>query len=201
MAHAFQLVGGHLALDFANTLDFRYDPERKVDLLRDYEHLLEFARQSGILTPYETRKLLLQTSARDRRSTLERATQVREAINSICRSIQSGRPPQRPCLQVLNEFLAKTPVPEPLVWEHKEFVRRFRDLTERPDALIRPIVDAAVSLFLSPERNCIRECGEPTCRWLFLDLSKNHSRRWCDMRICGNRTKVRRFRARQRDAD
>ena len=39
-----------------------------------------------------------------------------------------------------------------------------------------------------------------TCRWLFLDRSKNHSRRWCDMRICGNRSKTRRFYARQRDS-
>jgi len=36
---------------------------------------------------------------------------------------------------------------------------------------------------------------ERECRWLFLDTSKNHTRRWCDMKVCGNRIKARRFKA------
>jgi predicted RNA-binding Zn ribbon-like protein len=44
----------------------------------------------------------------------------------------------------------------------------------------------------------LRECGNPECRWLFLDTSKNHTRRWCDMKICGNRMKARRFKAQHR---
>jgi predicted RNA-binding Zn ribbon-like protein len=44
----------------------------------------------------------------------------------------------------------------------------------------------------------LRECAAETCGWLFLDRSKNGSRRWCDMKVCGNRAKVRRFRRRAR---
>ena len=44
----------------------------------------------------------------------------------------------------------------------------------------------------------IRECDGDTCGWLFLDTTRNHSRRWCDMRGCGNRAKVRRHRQKQR---
>ena len=43
----------------------------------------------------------------------------------------------------------------------------------------------------------VRECGASDCAWLFLDTSKNHHRRWCDMTRCGNRAKVRRFYARR----
>jgi predicted RNA-binding Zn ribbon-like protein len=43
----------------------------------------------------------------------------------------------------------------------------------------------------------VRSCGSETCRWLFYDTSKNHSRRWCDMKICGNRMKARRFQQRR----
>lgn len=199
MVHEFQLVAGHLALDFANTLDYRYDPKRTVDLLPDYEHLLEFARQSGVLTHQQARKLILQTSVSDRDVTVKRAILLREAIDSICRSVVSGQPPRRSCLQSLNEFLAGTSVAETLGWRKSEFVRGYADLTVTPDAAIKPIVDAAVNLLMSPDRINIRECSEPSCRWLFLDHSKNHSRRWCDMQICGNRTKVQRFRARQRE--
>jgi len=40
-------------------------------------------------------------------------------------------------------------------------------------------------------------CAADDCAWVFLDTSKNHSRRWCDMKACGNRAKARRFNARQ----
>ncbi|MFE5945522.1 CGNR zinc finger domain-containing protein [Streptomyces sp. NPDC056480] len=45
----------------------------------------------------------------------------------------------------------------------------------------------------------LKRCAEHTCGWVFWDASKNHSRRWCSMRVCGNRTKSRRYVARQRD--
>ena len=122
---------------------------------------------------------------------------MREAIDSLFRAVMSGTSPHRTCLQVLNEFLAKTPASESLSWKYNEFVCSYANLTATPDAPLRAIVDAAVGLLISPDRSKIGECGEPTCRWLFLDHSKNHSRRWCDMRVCGNRNKVQRFRARQ----
>jgi predicted RNA-binding Zn ribbon-like protein len=45
----------------------------------------------------------------------------------------------------------------------------------------------------------VKDCGDPSCRWLFLDTSKNHTRRWCDMKTCGNRMKARRFQARSQE--
>lgn len=197
MTDEFQLVAGHLALDFANTLDYRYDPKRRVELLRDYEHLLEFAGQSGVITRRQVRQRLLRTSRPEAMLTLKRAIEVREALNRLFRSIVAGEPPRRSCLQALNHFLAATRVSETISWRQSEFVRSYSDLASQPDAPIWPIVDAAANLLASPERTHIRECSDPSCRWLFLDHSKNHSRRWCDMRICGNRSKVQRFRARQ----
>lgn len=197
MRDEFQLVAGHLALDFANTLDYRYDPKRHVELLRDYQQLLEFARQSGVITRQQVRKRLLRTSRPEAMLTLQRAIEVREALDSLFRSVVAGEPPRRSCLQTLNRFLAATRVSEAISWRQSEFVRGYGDLASQPDAPIWPIIDAATNLLVSPERTQIRECSEPSCRWLFLDHSKNHSRRWCDMRICGNRSKVQRFRARE----
>jgi hypothetical protein len=49
-------------------------------------------------------------------------------------------------------------------------------------------------LALAAERERIRTCGNPLCRWLFVDRSRNGSRVWCEMAVCGNRMKVGRHR-------
>ncbi|MCW2878904.1 MAG: hypothetical protein JWQ95_3004 [Sphaerisporangium sp.] len=43
----------------------------------------------------------------------------------------------------------------------------------------------------------LKVCNEGTCQWAFIDSSKNRSRSWCSMRVCGNRTKTRAYRARR----
>lgn len=66
---------------------------------------------------------------------------------------------------------------------------------ERP---LWPIARSAAELLAHPDALAqLRECASDTCEWLFLDRSRNHTRRWCDMNDCGARTKVRRFRARR----
>jgi predicted RNA-binding Zn ribbon-like protein len=60
------------------------------------------------------------------------------------------------------------------------------------------ILEAGVELLSSADVDRVRECGEETCKWLFLDTSRNGARRWCDMRICGNRAKAKRYYSRTR---
>jgi predicted RNA-binding Zn ribbon-like protein len=198
MAKDFQLVAGHLALDFANTLDYRCDPERLIELLPTYERFVAFAAQSGVITGEQARKFLVETNERDARRTLEQAIELRETLYALFRSVAAGEAPVRSWLRAFNRFLVDARVPEAIVWHKSDFIRGWRDLGETPHGLLWPIIDAAANLLTSPDRHHIRECREETCRWLFLDRSKNHSRRWCDMRICGNRSKSRRFHARQR---
>jgi predicted RNA-binding Zn ribbon-like protein len=64
-----------------------------------------------------------------------------------------------------------------------------------PDLPLWLLTQSATELLTSEAIHSIRDCADPSCRWLFLDTSKNHSRRWCDMKICGNRMKARRFKA------
>jgi predicted RNA-binding Zn ribbon-like protein len=197
MSFKFQLVAGHLALDFANTLDYRFDPKRRVELLKDYGSVLEFVQQSGVITRRQARLRLLQTRNAEGRVTLRHAIELREAIDSLARSIVLGVSPRGSCLKTLNSFLKNAQATECLVWRRSEFVRTYTNRAATPSAPLGPIIEAAAELLTSPQRHSIRECADPSCRWLFLDHSKNHSRRWCDMRTCGNRWKVQRFRARQ----
>lgn len=51
-------------------------------------------------------------------------------------------------------------------------------------------------LVRDPDR--LRRCQNPDCAWLFIDRSRNRSRQWCEMGVCGNRAKASRFRERTR---
>jgi predicted RNA-binding Zn ribbon-like protein len=201
MAENFQLVAGHLALDFANTLDYRYDPERLVDLIPTYERFLAFAVQTGVIAGNQARKLLAETSEHNAGQALKEVIELREAVYFLFQSVAVNQSPPRSHLQTFNRFLSETRIPEIIIWNHFDFLRTCRDLVDTPKGPLWPIVDSAASLLTSSDRNHIRECGEKSCRWLFLDRSKNHSRRWCDMKLCGNRSKARQFYARKRDGE
>jgi predicted RNA-binding Zn ribbon-like protein len=59
--------------------------------------------------------------------------------------------------------------------------------------ILNPIIHSAADLMISQELRKVKKCGDPVCGWLFLDISRNQSRRWCDMQDCGNRAKASRF--------
>ena len=198
MARVFQLVGGHLALDFANTLDFRYVPEQRIELLSSYEELLKFCRESGIITAHQARKLLTSTSKSSARRAFKRAIELRETLYFLFSSVAGGHRAKRGHLRAFNRFLEHARVADRVVWRERKLIRAHRNPAETPDGPLWPVIDAAASLLTSSDCRYVCECGDNTCRWLFLDRSKNHSRRWCDMRVCGNRSKARRFYARLR---
>ena len=201
MAEDFQLVAGHLALDFANTLDYRYDPDHLVDLLPSYERFLVFCRQSKLIKTAEMRKLMHGLSESESQRVLKEIIDLREALYSLILSAVHGRRPEEPHLRALNRFLSEARLVDQIVWRGRGFVRDFGDVTGRPGGPLRQVAEAAVVLITSPDIGNVRECSEKTCRWFFLDRSKNHSRRWCDMQLCGNRSKAKRFYARTRNDD
>ncbi len=199
MAEEFQLVAGHLALDFSNTLDYRYDPDRRIDLLPTYERFLAFCRQAGVITTFQLRMLLDSTSTSDAQRTLNKVIEFREALYFLILPAVGGRRPNDSYLRMLNSFLADARVPDRINWHKSGFVRNHSGLVEAPAGPLWLILNASAGLLTSPDLHQVRECNEKTCRWLFLDRSRNHSRRWCDMQLCGNRSKAQRFYTRTRD--
>jgi predicted RNA-binding Zn ribbon-like protein len=65
-----------------------------------------------------------------------------------------------------------------------------RVATPDPGAAVRPAVSEAVLDVFSYPAELVRRCANPACVLLFLDLSRNARRRWCDMSACGNRAKA-----------
>lgn len=196
--YTFDLSGGELSLDFANTVSDR-GSDLAVEHLRCWGDLVAWARQAGVLGDGQAAALLRRGAAHPREAAalLDQALSLREAIFAAFAAVAAGREPPAAALGVLNAHLPRAlsrlrvaPAAEGLVldWE------------EDPAALDRPlwpVAWAAARLLTSEDRAVVRECAAPDCRWLFLDRSRNHSRRWCDMKACGNRAKARRHYRRQ----
>jgi predicted RNA-binding Zn ribbon-like protein len=99
----------------------------------------------------------------------------------------------------LNAFLAESQVHGQIVRSNGDYEVRFRPEDDMALPIWR-LTDSAAHLLLSPDRDNVRECPGHECGWLFLDATKNHSRRWCDSADCGNKARVRAYANRKREA-
>ena len=198
----FEFIGGDLALDFVNTVDWRGDPTRRRDLLVTFEALLEWAKAAEVLTGGEVRAMGAAAQgdqARARRS-LRRARRLREVLARVLAAAGRDAPPAAHDVGRLNAFLAAALKRRRLEIRRTAFVWSWaNEEGDGFDSLLWPIVLAAAELLASDRRTQIHECGGEGCGWLFLDTSRNRRRRWCTMQGCGNRAKARRFYERARE--
>ena len=190
----FELNAGVLCLDFANTVSRRNVPGRATDLLANYGDFVTFAKQSKVISPQIARELLAAglTEKRKAARVLEAAVILREAIFRVFSAVAAGRPAVVKDVKVINDFAGDA-------LEHRHIVAsghgyQWEWKADKADLLAKivwPIALSAADLLTSEKLLGVRECGADDCAWLFLDESRNHSRRWCDMKVCGNRQKAR----------
>jgi len=195
----FDLTGGQLALDLANTISRRDDPERRKDHVESYRDLVSFARQSGILSAKQAGALLAYAerhSSQARRSLLD-AVKLREAVYRVFSAIAQGRKATDEDLELISAFALKG-LQHRRLWRVNGGYRWQWREDNALDRILWPMSQAAADLLTSDELRIVRFCEAPDCEWLFLDHSRNRSRRWCDMTTCGNRQKARRHYERSR---
>lgn len=197
----FDLCGGRLALDFANTVSQR-NQARPVERLPVYGDLVAFGVQTGVLGEAQGRRLL--ATARERpqvaRRVLERARELREAMHRIFSALTSGERPNEADLNHFNGALGQAMSRLSVVPCGAGYVAGFRD-ADALDAMLPAVLRNAVEVLTAPDEGRLRSCELDECRWLFFDTSKNKSRRWCDMKTCGNVVKARRHYAKQRSGE
>jgi predicted RNA-binding Zn ribbon-like protein len=190
---AFQLIAGHPALDLVNTLDWRFGTRGPEELLATYDDLLQFTRQSNLLP-------VLPVAAKNAKArALKSCIELREALAEIFYARLDRRPSSAAARQRLERFFKEARSRQSLNWTESPRLQ-WEWPAQRSDASL-PVSALALSasdLMTSDDVDLIRACDDPECRWLFLDTSKNHSRRWCEMRLCGNRMKARRFKAQRK---
>jgi predicted RNA-binding Zn ribbon-like protein len=195
---AFQLVAGHPALDFVNTLDWRFRKEGPEELMQSYDDLLRFTEQSKMLTPKQTRPLRRSTSGSMEARALERCTQFRESMAEILYDRLDGRSPSAASLKALERYFKAARLKQTLSWKESDLEWKWSGMERDAELPLWELAMSASGLMLSEDVHRVRACDNPECRWLFLDTSKNHTRRWCDMKVCGNRMKARRFKAQRK---
>lgn len=201
----FELTGGRLCLDFANTLDER-ETDHPRERLTGYQDLLSWATQVGACTRTEVR-LLADAAARHPKAAslaLARAIEARETVFDLFSAVANRRPVPAAALDRLTRLVARAAAGRHLERREKEFVWTWRRVEARDlDAPLWPVVWSAGELLASSDLNRVRQCAGAGCAWLFLDTSRSGTRRWCDMTVCGNRAKARRFydKARSRGGD
>ena len=204
----FKFRGDVPCLDFVNTLAWRLT-DRPVEYLLSYEDLLAWGRQASLLT-LDEKEVLSRCAAMDpeeARGTLSRAFALREAVHRVLSAAIAGEPQDEDALTALNHELSGAlsrqrvaPVAgDTYVWAWE---RGGEDdggpLLERP---LWPVVRSAAELLTSPKLGRVKVCSGEGCGWMFLDESRNGSRKWCDSRDCGNRERVRKHLALKRASD
>jgi predicted RNA-binding Zn ribbon-like protein len=125
---------------------------------------------------------------------LARALRLREALYRIFKSSIEGWRPRIADVNVLRKELTAARARQHLLMSGAGFVWRWDDSESALDSPLWRVSQSAADLLTSADIASLRQCGGDECGWMFLDTSRNRSRRWCDMRECGNRAKVRRFR-------
>lgn len=193
----FELAGGHPALDLVNTLDWRFRDSGTDELLSSYADLLAFTEQCGLLTARQARRLRNETAPAAANRVLRETRDLREALAETLYARIEARRPAATALTALERHLKAARHRETLASSGPRFAWELAGGDDTPDCPLLLLARAAGDLLVSPTLDKLRDCGDPQCRWLFLDTSKNHTRRWCKMAVCGNRMKARRFRERR----
>jgi predicted RNA-binding Zn ribbon-like protein len=191
----FQLVAAHPTLDFINTLDWRFRQSGPEELLSTYSDLVHFTVQSNLLPPKQALHLLRSASPRRAAKALESARELRESLAHILYSIIEGRPAVPTELKTLERYLQAARLKQTLHRKGSALEWSFAGVEGAAELPLWLLARSASALVTSDSMSTLRACDNPDCQWLFLDTSKNHTKRWCDMRICGNRMKARRFKA------
>lgn len=195
----FDLGTGVPCLDFANTAS-KHASDHPEDALGSYSDLVEWGTAAGILSSTQAEQLRQAATGRPENAAaaFDRAIQTREAIYRIFAGFSEQSSVDPDDLAILNEALSRSLPHLRLTVSDAEFAW---DWAEQPDSLDRVlwvVARSAGELLTSDKLDRVRKCAdEHGCDYLFVDTSRNRSRRWCSMESCGNRAKARRHYQRQ----
>jgi predicted RNA-binding Zn ribbon-like protein len=197
------LIGGHPALDFANSVEGR-GSDTTLNYLSDYDRLARWCVRVGLIAPADgahLRRLAKRHAAAAARA-WRAAMKLRESLNDVFRALVREDVPPTPAVAIVNAAVARAfsnrrlrpTAPGAIAWG-------WHPSKPGLEIVVWEIALAAAGLLTDGERRArIRICANGPCDWMFLDTSRGGRRRWCRMGVCGNVSKVRHFRERQRAA-
>jgi predicted RNA-binding Zn ribbon-like protein len=195
-----KFLAGPLCLEFVNTVTWRGDPNDRGERLTSYLELLLWAVHAGILDAGASKRLLADADRRPAAAdaVVRRAVELRESLASLVLGAERGAAAR--AVSVLNAMLAAAP-PRSAIRAYAEGYSWSEDAHDPTlDSPLHPVIWSAADLLTSGRLAHVRRCVDTRCGWVFLDTSPSGRRRWCSMKECGNRAKVRRHHRRTKAA-
>jgi len=194
------LKSGHPVLEFTNTVS-NHASEHPGEKLFNYEDLLAWMGKVGLLHEEQLQMLMRKAATQPKESAaiFAKSLELRESVYRIFVAKTNGKSPAEEDLTILNALLTRLTSGAQIVYHSGRFDWEWNFDESALEAPLWVIVLSAVDLMTSEHLKWLGQCAdEEGCGWLFVDTSKNHSRRWCDINDCGNRAKQRRYQQRAR---
>jgi predicted RNA-binding Zn ribbon-like protein len=188
----YDLVGGRLCLDYCNTAGDRTGVRE--ERFTGYPDVVGWAWRAGVLNAEEAGRLTRLGSRNPTEALLvhERALRLRESLRTVFGTLAAGRRIRSGMLGALNLELASAMARSQVVPTDQGFTWLWAEGGKALDSMLWPVARSAADLLTEGPLDAIRACEGRGCGWLFLDTSRNRTRRWCTMQVCGNRAKARR---------
>jgi len=193
-AETFDLDAGALSLDFANTVEW-HASDQPDEYLNSYADLIAWAEAAEIVSEDRADQLrqLAEKRPEEAGVVFDRAIQLRETIYRIFADYSGQGGFHADDLALLNEALSESMSHLQVAASAEGFAWGWVDSRPRLDEVLWPVVRSAAELLTSERLDRVSECADDRgCGYLFIDTSRNRSRRWCSMESCGNRAKAQR---------
>ena len=188
----FFFVSGQLSLDFINTqVGVNDEP---VDFLSGFPDLVSWLQQANALSSADAKAALTSWGHRpEAKRLLDRARELRAVLRAMAERLAAGKSAGQGALDEINRVLAQETGYNQLVRSADGYAFHFQPAQREAIHLLTPIAKSAAELLRDSDPLRIRKCGNPVCGLYYYDTSKNHTRRWCSMAVCGNRMKAAAF--------
>ena len=184
-----------LCLDFANTVGNRISRDSSREYLNELGDLVRWCLEAELISPAVADSLLEQGKPEPEKAAamLREARELREVIYRIFLAHLKRKSPASADLRRFNLFLSSMPLLFEVRIENHRPVCQHQPADTGLAQLVAPVAWSAANLLGSEEMLYVKQCGDKECGWLFLDTTKNHKRRWCEMSACGCRAKARTY--------
>lgn len=191
----FLWIGENPCVDFINTLINK--DGRPLDTIEDFAALLRWCAEAGLLGGEQARELGRWNGTSEAASALESARHLRQVLHDMVQQIIEEGEIGEVALDSVNGWLAQGVGFQEVVRAHSDgaslrgkFVFHFKRKVAEPKDIVVLLCACAADLMCHADLGALKKCSNPACVLLFLDVSKNHTRRWCSMNMCGNRNKA-----------
>jgi predicted RNA-binding Zn ribbon-like protein len=197
-AGTLDLVGGELVLDFVNTSSGRGTAGHQ-EHLRDFETLMQWIEHARVASPKHCDFMRRAGRRQPGRATVafKEALRLRDLMWHIGHALVQRRAVPSSLLQKLIEAHSASLASAEIKVREGMHIWSWNPRRDLQAAIVGPLTLSALSLLMEKDLSRTKRCDGKECGWLFFDATKNKSRRWCEMRVCGNRAKVRRARAKK----